>query len=233
MGVVPNALNTIGTGLGNPLSPDNCAANGSRLRRQLRHLPLQQLAVREPGAGSQARQHRRQLPLQAERQRRVLRRRLRVAQRDHPAGAAFAVQQQLPVDRPGLRNAEPVPGDHRLADQPVLPVGLAGRQRPGRQRPAGHASATAPSTAATASPRTPRSRRTWCWASRGNVKGYDYDVAYTHNSSDVTERALQGYQNQTELVEPAEQQQRLQPAGPSTSRRRWPRRSTAPTTSVR
>jgi iron complex outermembrane receptor protein len=35
---------------------------------------------------------------------------------------------------------------------------------------------------------------------RGNVKGYDYDVAYTHNSSDVTERALSGYQNQTALV---------------------------------
>src|SRR5207245_2960679 len=35
---------------------------------------------------------------------------------------------------------------------------------------------------------------------KGNVKGYDYDVAYTHNSSDVTERTLQGYQNQTALV---------------------------------
>lgn len=35
---------------------------------------------------------------------------------------------------------------------------------------------------------------------RGNFKGYDYDVAYTHNSSDVTERALSGYQNQTALV---------------------------------
>lgn len=35
---------------------------------------------------------------------------------------------------------------------------------------------------------------------RGNVKGYDYDVAYTHNASDVTERTLSGYQNQTALV---------------------------------
>ncbi|MGJ7914928.1 TonB-dependent receptor [Massilia sp. LXY-6] len=35
---------------------------------------------------------------------------------------------------------------------------------------------------------------------RGTVKGYDYDVAYTHNSSDVTERAISGYQNQTALV---------------------------------
>jgi iron complex outermembrane receptor protein len=35
---------------------------------------------------------------------------------------------------------------------------------------------------------------------RGNVKGYDYDVAYTHNSSDVTERAVSGYQNQSALV---------------------------------
>jgi iron complex outermembrane receptor protein len=34
----------------------------------------------------------------------------------------------------------------------------------------------------------------------GTVKGFDYDVAYTHNSSDVTERAIQGYQNQTKLV---------------------------------
>jgi len=35
---------------------------------------------------------------------------------------------------------------------------------------------------------------------RGTVKGFDYDIAYTHNSSDVTERAIQGYQNQTKLV---------------------------------
>ena len=34
----------------------------------------------------------------------------------------------------------------------------------------------------------------------GNFKGYDYDVAYTHNSSDVTERALGGYSSQSAIV---------------------------------
>ncbi|WP_295991773.1 TonB-dependent receptor [Rugamonas sp.] len=35
---------------------------------------------------------------------------------------------------------------------------------------------------------------------RGTVKGYDYDVAYTHNVSDVTESTQGGYQNQVALV---------------------------------
>jgi iron complex outermembrane recepter protein len=35
---------------------------------------------------------------------------------------------------------------------------------------------------------------------RGTVKGYDYDVAYTHNASDVSENTLQGYSNQVALV---------------------------------
>jgi iron complex outermembrane receptor protein len=35
---------------------------------------------------------------------------------------------------------------------------------------------------------------------RGVVKGFDYDVAYTHNSSDVSESTQQGYSNQVALV---------------------------------
>jgi iron complex outermembrane receptor protein len=35
---------------------------------------------------------------------------------------------------------------------------------------------------------------------RGTVKGFDYDVAYTHNASDVTENTSSGYQNQVALV---------------------------------
>ena len=35
---------------------------------------------------------------------------------------------------------------------------------------------------------------------RGTVKGYDYDVAYTHNVSDVTETTTGGYQSQVALV---------------------------------
>ena len=36
---------------------------------------------------------------------------------------------------------------------------------------------------------------------RGTVKGYDYDVAYVHNSSDVTESTEGGYPSQLALVE--------------------------------
>jgi iron complex outermembrane receptor protein len=35
---------------------------------------------------------------------------------------------------------------------------------------------------------------------RGTVKGYDYDVAYTHNSSNVSEDTVSGYQSQLALV---------------------------------
>jgi iron complex outermembrane receptor protein len=35
---------------------------------------------------------------------------------------------------------------------------------------------------------------------RGTIKGFDYDVAYTHNSSDVSESTQQGYSNQVALV---------------------------------
>jgi len=35
---------------------------------------------------------------------------------------------------------------------------------------------------------------------RGTVKGFDYDVAYTHNSSDVSEDTQQGYSHQVALV---------------------------------
>jgi iron complex outermembrane receptor protein len=35
---------------------------------------------------------------------------------------------------------------------------------------------------------------------RGTVKGYDYDVAYTHNSSNVSEDTISGYQSQLALV---------------------------------
>lgn len=35
---------------------------------------------------------------------------------------------------------------------------------------------------------------------RGTFKGYDFDIAYNHNSSDVTESTKQGFQNQIQLV---------------------------------
>ncbi|MGV7209390.1 TonB-dependent receptor [Oxalobacteraceae bacterium A2-2] len=35
---------------------------------------------------------------------------------------------------------------------------------------------------------------------RGTVKGYDYDLAYTHNSSNVSEDTISGYQSQLALV---------------------------------
>lgn len=39
------------------------------------------------------------------------------------------------------------------------------------------------------------------FGSRGLFKGYDYDLAYTHNSSTVTESTQQGYQSQLALVQ--------------------------------
>jgi iron complex outermembrane receptor protein len=68
---------------------------------------------------------------------------------------------------------------------------------------------------------------------RGNVKGYDYDVAYTHNSSDVTERALSGYQNQTALVSLLSNNNAFNPLSQYQSAGTGGARSTAPTTSVR
>jgi iron complex outermembrane receptor protein len=198
-GVIPNALTSTGSGLGNPLSPDNCGANGSAYDAnfgtcRFNSSPYVNLVpqVKRANVGGSFRF---KLNDNAEFFTEGFVSRNVTLQQSQPSpysnaflstDPAFAQQNVYPSIV--IAPASPYyPGAWLAANAPEVngqPVSVSYRAFDGGDR---KAEDTATSTHLVL-------------GFRGNVKGYDYDVAYTHNSSDVTERTLSGYQNQVALV---------------------------------
>ncbi|HEX8785294.1 MAG TPA: TonB-dependent receptor [Telluria sp.] len=198
-GVIPNALNTLGKGLGNPLSPGNCTTNGSAYDANLgtcrfNSSPYVNLvpAVKRANVGGS----------------------FHFKLNDN---AEFFMEGFLSRNETTQQaQASPYSNsflstDPEFAAKNIYPAIIVSPTSP--YYPSSWLAANAPSVNGqpiTVSYRAfdggDRIARDTAIASHfvlgftGTVKGYDYDVAYTHNSSDVTERALQGYQNQTNLV---------------------------------
>ncbi|MBW8899769.1 MAG: TonB-dependent receptor [Massilia sp.] len=199
-GVIPNALTSTGSGLGNPLSPDNCGANGSAYDAnfgtcRFNSSPYVNLVpqVKRANVGGSFRF---KLNDNAEFFTEGFFSRNVTLQQSQPSpysnaflstDPAFAQQNVYPsiVIQPGTQY---YPGAWLAANAPDVngqPVSVSYRAFDAGDR---KAEDTATNTHLVL-------------GFRGNVKGYDYDVAYTHNQSDVTERTLSGYQNQVQLIQ--------------------------------
>jgi len=196
-GVIPNALNTIGSGIGNPLSPGNCAANGSAFDANLGTCrydssPVLNLipAAKRVNVGGNFRF---KLNDKAEffMEGFVSRNETTQEAQASPYSASF-----LSTD-PAFATQNLYPAIIVSPTSPYYPTnlaaaaGVAGQPLTVSYRAFDGGGRIAKDTAIASH---------LAMGFRGTVKGYDYDVAYTHNSSDVTERAIQGYQNQTALV---------------------------------
>jgi len=195
-----NALTSIGEGLGNPLSPDNCGANGSAYDAnfgtcRFDSSPYVNLVpqVKRANVGGSFRF---KLNDNAEFFTEGFFSRNVTLQQSQPSpysnaflstDPAFAQQNVYPsiVIQP---NSPYYPGAWLAANAPDVngqPVSVSYRAFDAGDR---KAEDTATNTHLVL-------------GFRGNVKGYDYDVAYTHNQSDVTERTLSGYQSQVPLIQ--------------------------------
>jgi iron complex outermembrane receptor protein len=198
-GAVPNALNTLGKGLGNPLSPGNCSANGSDYDAvfgtcRFNSSPYVNLvpAVKRANVGASFRfklnDHtefftegfvsRNETTQQAQAS--------PYSNSFLSTDPAFAANNQYPAIIVSPKSPY-YPSSWLAANHPEVngqPITVSYRAFDGGDRIA----------------RDTAIASHLVLGFTGTVKGYDYDVAYTHNSSDVTERALQGYQNQTGLV---------------------------------
>jgi iron complex outermembrane receptor protein len=206
MGVVPNSLTSTGATYGNPLAPDNCAANGSRYdvnfgTCRYDSSPAVNL-IPEAKRANIGGSFRFKLNDKAEFFAEGFVSRQETVQRAQPSpysnyflstDPAFAQQNLYPSivvspSSPYYPGAWLATHPATVNDQPVYangqPVSVSYRAFDGGNREA----------------RDIALQNHLVLGLRGTVKGYDYDVAYTHNSSDVTERALSGYQNQTALV---------------------------------
>ena len=199
MGVIPNALTSTGKGLGNPLSPGNCGANGSRF---------------DPNFGTCRYDSSPVLNL------------IPAAKRANVGGSfRFKLNDNNEFFAEGFvsrnettQQAQPSPysnsflaTDPAFAQKNIYPSIVVQPNSP--YYPSAWLAANHPevngqpiSVSYRAFDAGDRKSRDTAIAShfvmgfKGNVKGYDYDVAYTHNSSDVTERTMQGYQNSSQLV---------------------------------
>lgn len=196
-GVIPNALNSTGKGIGNPLAPDNCAANGSEYDAnygtcRFNSSPYGNLvpAAKRANVGGSFRF---KLNDQAEFFMEGFASRNKTTQQGQasPYSASF-----LSTD-PAFATQNLYPAIIVSPSSPYYPTALATKAGVNGQpltvsyRAFDGGDRIAEDTATSSH---------LAMGFRGTVKGYDYDIAYTHNSSDVTERALQGYQNQTALV---------------------------------
>jgi iron complex outermembrane receptor protein len=199
MGVVPNSLDSTGTTIGHPLSPNNCAANGSAYDANFgtcRYdsspvLNLVPASKRANVGGS----FRFKLNEDAE----------------FFAEGFVSRQETTQVAQPSPYSNSFLSTDPAFAQKNIYPSIIVSPTSP--YYPSALIAAKAPdqlgkpvSVSYRAFDAGNREARDTAIAShlvlgfRGNVKGYDYDVAYTHNSSDVTERTISGYQNQTALA---------------------------------
>jgi len=198
-GVIPNTLAALGKGQGNPLAPNNCAANGSEYDANLGTCRFNSA----PYVG---------LVPQTERANLSASFRFKLNENNELFVEGFHSQQKTD------NNSQPSPysnsflsTDSAFAAANVYQSIIVSPSSP--YYPAAWLAANAPAQAGKpisvsyrAFDAGNRSNEDMAKLShlvigmRGVVKGYDYDVAYTHNSSDVSESTQQGYSNQVALV---------------------------------
>ncbi|WLI87872.1 TonB-dependent receptor [Massilia sp. R2A-15] len=203
MGIVPNSLASLGSSIGNPLSPNNCAANGSGFDANF-------------GPNTACRYNSAPLvPLAPQVARANLAGSLRFKLNDsaelfmegfHSRQKTVTIEQASPYSNSFLES------DTAFAKQNVYPAIILAPSSP--FYPAAYIASKKPSEAG--KPVTVSYRAVDAGGrshediadqthlvigTRGTVKGYDYDVAYTHNASDVTETTTGGYQNNVQLVQ--------------------------------
>jgi iron complex outermembrane receptor protein len=199
MGIVPNSLAKTGSAIGNPLSPNNCGANGSAYDAvygdcRFNSSPYGNLVPAVKRASIGANFHFK-LNDNAEFFMEGFVSRNETTQQGQASPYSnsflstdpqFAANNQYPAIV--MQPTSPYyPGAWLAANAPAVngqPITVSYRAFDGGDRIARDTAIASHFVA----------------GFTGTVKGFDYDVAYTHNSSDVTERALQGYQNQTALV---------------------------------
>ncbi|HEU4373188.1 MAG TPA: TonB-dependent receptor, partial [Telluria sp.] len=203
MGIVPNSLANLGSTIGNPLSPDNCAANGSGYDANF----APNKACRYNSAPL--------VPLspQIERQNLAASFRFKLDESNELFMEGFHSHQKTTMnEQASPYSADFLETDTAFAKQNVYPSIILAPSSP--YYPAAFIASRAPAEAG--KPVTVSYRAVDAGGrsyndvgnqthlvigTRGTVKGYDYDVAYTHNASDVTESTMGGYQNQVQLVQ--------------------------------
>jgi iron complex outermembrane receptor protein len=202
-GLVPHTLTNLGSPIGNPLSPNNCAANGSGYDANF-------------GTNSACRYNSAPLvPLAPQVERQNLAGSFRFKLND----SAELFMEGFHTRQKTVTNAQSSPysnsfleTDSAFAKQNVYPSIILSPSSPyypaafiAAQKPAAAGQPVSVSyRAVDAGGRSQEdvSKQTHLViGTRGTLKGYDYDVAYTHNSSDVTESTNGGYQNQVQLVQ--------------------------------
>jgi iron complex outermembrane receptor protein len=203
MGIVPNSLASLGSSIGNPLSTDNCAANGSGFDANF----PSKAACRYNSAPL--------VPLAPQIERQNLAGSFRFKLNDstevfmegfHSHQKTTMNEQASPYSNSFLET------DTAFAKQNVYPSIILSPSSP--YYPAAYIASHAPAEAGKPVSVSYRAvdaggrsyqdignQTHLVIGTRGTVKGYDYDVAYTHNASDVTESTMRGYQNQVQLVQ--------------------------------
>jgi iron complex outermembrane receptor protein len=199
-GVVPNSLATLGSSIGNPLSPDNCAANGSGF---------------DPVAGTCRYNTSPLVPLTPEANRINLGGsfRFKLDNNNELFVEGFRSHQETKQQEQSSPYSNSfLATDNAFAQKNIYPAIIVSPSSP--YYPSALIAAKAPSQlgkpvtvsyrAVDAGGRNfedTADQSHFVMGLRGVVKDYDYDIAYTHNSSEVSERTLGGYQNQTALVQ--------------------------------
>ncbi len=199
-GVVPNTLASQGSTIGNPLSPDNCAANGSAF---------------DPLAGTCRYDTSPFVPLVPDVKRANLGGNFRFKLDDNNeffAEGFVSHQQTTQSEQASPYSTSFLATDSAFALKNIYPAIIVQPNSP--YYPTALVAANAPSQVGKPVTVSYRAVDGGCRqfedtaiqshlvvGLRGMVKGYDYDLAYTHNSSEVSERTQDGYQNQTALVQ--------------------------------
>ncbi len=198
-GVIPNSLASLGSGLGNPLNGGDCTANGSQF---------------DANTGSCRYNSAPAVPLFPDVDRASVSGSFRFKlneQNEFFVEGFHSEQKTTTTEQPSPYNASFLSTDSAFAGANVYPAIILSPSSP--YYPASYLAANYP--AVNGQPVTVSYRAFDGGARahddhakmshlvlgfRGTVKGYDYDVAYTHNSSNVSEDTISGYQSQLALV---------------------------------
>ncbi len=202
---LPNAnpvlhnMTGLGSTIGNPLSPNNCAANGSLF---------------DPNYGTCRYSPAPLVPLvpDIERQNVSGNFRFKLTDKDEFFINSFISRQTtITSEQPSPYSASFLATDQKFVTDNVYPAIIMDPSSP--FYPAAFIAANKPSAAGqpvTVSYRAfdaggrlhtdVATNSHFVAGFRGDVKGYDYDIAYVHNSSDVEESTQGGYQNQVALA---------------------------------
>ncbi|MRX08306.1 TonB-dependent receptor [Pseudoduganella sp. FT25W] len=198
-GIIPNALATLGSGLGNPLNGGDCTANGSQFDANTG-------SCRYNSAGA--------VPLFPDVTRANVSANFRFKlneQNEFFVEGFHSEQKTTTTEQSSPYSASFLSTDNAFATANVYPAIILSPSSP--YYPSSYLAANYPSVngqPVTVSYRAfdggGRSHDDHAKMShlvmgfRGTVKGYDYDVAYTHNSSNVSEDTIAGYQSQLALT---------------------------------